>query len=66
MKYIISSGNSVVSNIKKKLITTILITISTDSDSAKKFDKYGDAMTACVEVNNLIGKHAFKVMTLNK
>lgn len=66
MKYMISTGYSVVTNIERKSGITISFTASVDSDSAKEFDKYGDAMTACIGINNLIGKPIFKVMPLNK
>lgn len=71
MKHIISSGTSVVSDIirssgivcpKGNLYSFI---VSVDMDSAKKFDTFGDAMKVCTEINKLIGKPIFKVMTLN-
>lgn len=61
MKYIISSGTSVVSEITRESGVTLGFSVSVDSDMALKFDTYGDAMKLCVTINNLIGKPAYKV-----
>lgn len=63
MKYIISSGTSVVSKIIEEESSYTAIT--DNPSSAKSYDTFGDAMNDCIKVNNLIGSSSFKVMTIN-
>lgn len=65
MKYILSSGTSVISDIQRESGVTVSFRTDIDSELAKTFDKYGDAMTAAIGVNNLTGKPIFKVMPID-
>lgn len=38
--------------------------LSADYTKAYKFNKIGEAMKACAIANNLLGKYAFRVMSL--
>lgn len=64
MKYIISSGTSVVSKIIEE--ESFYTAITDNSSSAKSYDTFGDAMKDCIKINNLIGSSLFKVMTINQ
>ncbi len=58
IKYIISSGNSVIYNI----VPTI--EVGDNTEKAIKFDTFGDAMQEAVKVNEKIGKSIYKVEIL--
>lgn len=59
MKYVISSGKSVISDIRSEGFV-----VNSDSQQGLKYDTFGDAMKECVKVNDLIGKSTFKVMPI--
>lgn len=63
MKYIISSGTSVVSEITDGKHFTVIL--SDCASSPKEYPTFGDAMKECFRVNGLIGHPSFKVMELN-
>lgn len=64
MKYIISSGKSVISKTVFRDDTLIGFQASVE-DNAAKFDTIGDAMRSCAKVNKLIGSASFQVMSVN-
>lgn len=63
MKYIISSGTSIISEIYFTLGESKIV-ITDNSDKALKYNTFGDAMKDCIKINNLIGKDIFKVMSI--
>lgn len=65
MKYIISSGTSVVTTtMNDKDSNHFSIVVSDCSAAPKLYSTFGDAMKECIKVNNLIGKPTFKVMPI--
>lgn len=60
IKYIISSGNSVINTITDEISVTI------DTNKALKFDTFGDAMRSAIKVNEQIGKPIYKVEILKE
>lgn len=39
--------------------------ITQEMNKASKFNTFGDCMKACIKINNLLGKHIFKVYESN-
>lgn len=60
IKYIISSGNSVIESI------TDNISVTTDTNKSLKFNTFGDAMRSAITVNEKIGKPIYKVEILKE
>lgn len=63
MKYIISSGTSVISATYFGM-DSFSIEVTDNFTKAFSLNTYGDAMKECIKVNNLIGKDIFKVMPI--
>lgn len=58
-KYVISSGLSVISDIKDNHITT-----TTLIEDAIQFNRIGDAMKQASEINKILGHSCYKVMSI--
>ena len=63
IKYIISSGTSVVCELlETEQITAVRVT--NEADKAISFDTIGEAMLKVVRVNNIIGSHCYQAVPI--
>lgn len=63
IKYIISSGTSVVSEIlETEQVTAVKVT--NEADKALSFNTIGEAMLNASKVNKIIGAHSYRAITI--
>ncbi len=62
-KYIISSGASVVCEISEMEQSTA-VKVTNETDKAISFDTIGEAMLNASKVNEILGTHGYRVMSI--
>lgn len=65
VKYILSSGFSVISEISTTSDGMIAYTITNQADKAIQFDSMGEAMNAAIEIAKILGSSCYHAVSIN-